>query len=91
MVTNKIENLGGITIGERNGVVSDGEFSGIKNDEIGGGYDVDVNGDGTRETTCDEVWFEPNVVTIWNREFGETRLSFELIHLRHKCNYLILI
>lgn len=75
------EYLGGILVGEWNGVVANVEFGGIENDERGGGDDVEVDGDGTCKTVRDEVGLEPNVIAFRNDEFRKARLSFELIHL----------
>ena len=75
---------------EGDGVGTDGEFSGVKNDVIGGGDDVEVNGDGAGESAGHEVGSELNVVTFWEGEFWKTWLPFELIHCEDwipaKCN-----
>lgn len=66
-------------------MVLDCEFRSIKNDKLGIGGDIDVDGDRAGESAGGKIRFQPDVVPSRNREFRKARLPFELLHLIFFC------
>lgn len=72
--------LRGGTRSEGDRGIVDGKISGIENDEASIRDYVEVDGDGSGESAGGEIGIESEIVTLGDGEFGETRLTFELIH-----------
>lgn len=60
--------------------MSNGEVGGIKDDEVGGGNDVEIDLNGTSEFTGYKVRFETNIITFRDSEFRKSRLPSEILH-----------
>lgn len=65
--------------GEGDGVVADGEFGGVEDEEAGGDGDVDRDLYGSGELAGGEIGDEGEVVALGGGEFGEAGLTLELI------------